>query len=75
MQVPIGRHELNEDQEEAGNELADHIIEVCRNFRWMCNGAGWTDKEFNDIMAKSEKELHTKHGLFFPVYVTQANRA
>jgi hypothetical protein len=75
MQVPIGRHQLEEDQEEPGDKLAEHILGLFRTFRWVCTGAGWTDEQFDETMANSENELRTKFGLLFSVYVTHARKA
>jgi hypothetical protein len=74
MQVPVGRHQLDEDQEEPGNILAEHVLGVSRTFRWMFKDAGWTDGEFDELIANSEKELHTKPGLLFSIYVTHARK-
>jgi hypothetical protein len=75
MQVPVGHHQLEEDQEEPGDKLAEHVLGVSRTFRWVCKNAGWTDKQFDEIMTESENELRTKPGLLFSVYVTHARKA
>jgi hypothetical protein len=75
MQVPVGHHQLDEDQEEPGNILAEHVLGVSRAFRWMFKDAGWTDEEFDELIANSEKELRTKPGLLFSIYVTHARKA
>jgi hypothetical protein len=76
LQVPVGRHQLDEDQKELGDKLCQHVLEMSHAFRWLLKrDAGWTDEEFNEVIAGTEKELHTKPGLLFSMYVTHARKA
>jgi hypothetical protein len=57
-----------------GKTMANWTIEVAESARWKFREAGWTDKQYDELLVGMEEELSTKPGIFVPYWLTYATK-
>jgi hypothetical protein len=70
----VGGNQLEEDLEDIGKMTANNTMDIARSARWMFKETGWTDRQYDDLLAGIEEELSTKPGIFVSYYMTYARK-
>jgi hypothetical protein len=48
---------------------------IADNVRWKFKEAGWTDRQYDNLITTMGEELHTKPGIILLFYVAFARKA
>jgi hypothetical protein len=73
--LPIGEHQLEEGrQEELGRVMAEWTMDIATTSRRKFEEIGWTDEQFDKLLADIKEEFRTKPGILASYYMTHARK-